>query len=493
MTYGGIKIKVSTAILVAVLVLLGLAPVVLAQATVTLNVMPAPPNTIDNSGTGVETFNWTIQYDSTPVRYFFQVWDSTDTPITTHNNITQFPPAEIIVSVGTVTTFANRIEVTNLPAPPNTVTGQCKWHVPKGYPTAGFCRGHVEYYSTATPGTYEAQATQTFYVAQATGRLEIFKYNDINQNGVHDAGEPGLQNWHFAVTGPEPISADTDANGYIVRDPVLAGTYTVTETLKAGWTCSDPGSGLTDTVTVPAGGTGSIDFGNYQVGSLQIFKYNDINENGQHDAGEPGIPNWHFEVTGPESFSDDTDASGYINRSPITPGSYQVTETLQAGWTCSDPGPGLMKTVTVPPGGSGNVVFGNYPPPTKLIIFKYNDINKNGVLDGEPGLPGWHFSISGPDSFEDDTDADGFIIRNVSAGDYQVTETLVTNWTCSDPGGTLMKTVTVPDGGTGRVDFGNYATPPTPTTTQWGMIVLVVLFAGSMAWMVRRRINARLS
>jgi hypothetical protein len=398
--------KVLAAILLAALLTFGLAP--LAQgdagvqiATITLNTDPAPPGSVDNGGTGIESFSWSITYDSTPIRYFFQVWDNTDTPITTHNNTSQFPPAEIIVSNGTVTTFANRIEVdiSSLPTG-GTVTGSCKWHIPMGYPTGGFFRGHVEYYSEETPNTYEAQATTTFLVTQVIGNLRIFKYNDQNKNGVHDAGEPGLQNWHFTVVGPDNFVADTDATGYITR-MVRSGNYTVTETLQSGWVCSDPGPGLQDTVDVPAGGTGEVDFGNYLTQALiRIFKYNDRNQNGQWDVagGEEGLPGWQFAVTGPTPFTALTDATGWISRS-VNAGSYNVTETLKSGWTCSDPGPTLTK---------------------------------------------------GP--------------------------------------------IVVADGGTAEVRFGNYTftppPPPTPTLTQWGIITMAVLFTGCLVWIVRRKVAA---
>ncbi len=73
-------------------------------------------------------------------------------------------------------------------------------------------------------------------------------WNDLNADGIHDAGEPGLEGWQVYLDldgdgqldeGIEP-SALTDADGeysFIGLDP---GTYSVREALQPGWETTSP-------------------------------------------------------------------------------------------------------------------------------------------------------------------------------------------------------------------------------------------------------------
>jgi hypothetical protein len=99
-------------------------------------------------------------------------------------------------------------------------------------------------------------------VAPLPGTLEIFKFNDLNGNGVEDQpGETPLANWHYTITGPGGYSSsgDTDGSGLIVKTGLVPGNYTVTETVQAGWniTTANP-----QTETLPAGVGKRLDFGN---------------------------------------------------------------------------------------------------------------------------------------------------------------------------------------------------------------------------------------
>ena len=99
-------------------------------------------------------------------------------------------------------------------------------------------------------------------------------------------------------------------------------------------------------------------------GSLTIVKYEDVNNNGQ-DNFEPRLPGWVFKVTDPQGNSQSvtTDDDGTVTISVLVFGNYTVTETLQDGWKCTDPGAGLQKIVTVNSGDTVEIKFGNYQPP----------------------------------------------------------------------------------------------------------------------------------
>lgn len=101
-------------------------------------------------------------------------------------------------------------------------------------------------------------------VAPLPGTLEIFKFNDLNGNGVYDpSGETPLANWHYTITGPGGYSSsgDTDGSGLIVKTGLVPGDYTVTETAQAGWIVTTANSQIG---MVPAGAGKRLDFGNRQ-------------------------------------------------------------------------------------------------------------------------------------------------------------------------------------------------------------------------------------
>jgi uncharacterized surface anchored protein len=95
------------------------------------------------------------------------------------------------------------------------------------------------------------------------GCIKIYKYNDKNGDGKKDWGEPYLSGWTFNVTDSQnnSWSGTTNWYGYVTICNLAPGEYTITETLKAGWTCttSNPLN-----VTVVSGKTQIVYFGNKQ-------------------------------------------------------------------------------------------------------------------------------------------------------------------------------------------------------------------------------------
>ena len=81
-------------------------------------------------------------------------------------------------------------------------------------------------------------------------------------------------------------------------------------------------------------------------------KYHDQNGNGQRDTGEPGLAGWTLCVrdgTGANvGFCQLTDTNGEAVLAPNAAGDFQLCETLQPGWTNTDPGGATAcKPVTV--------------------------------------------------------------------------------------------------------------------------------------------------
>jgi hypothetical protein len=111
------------------------------------------------------------------------------------------------------------------------------------------------------------------------------------------------------------------------------------------------------------------------------------------------------------------------------------------------------------------------PPPTdgkvgKICVFKFDDINGNGVQDtGEPGLPGWTIVIkdySGNVVATGTTDSGGLCCLNVSPGTYTVSEVLQQDWSQTYPGNPGTHTVAIKPEQEIKVVFGNQKKPDEP-------------------------------
>ncbi len=97
------------------------------------------------------------------------------------------------------------------------------------------------------------------------GTICVGKFNDLNHNGVHDAGEPPIPGWTITLTGPGGIviTAVTDEQGKVCFTGLAAGTYTLSEVGQYPWVQTAPAGG-TFTVNVANGQTVTgLLFGNY--------------------------------------------------------------------------------------------------------------------------------------------------------------------------------------------------------------------------------------
>src|SRR5690606_18592250 len=99
--------------------------------------------------------------------------------------------------------------------------------------------------------------------------------------------------------------------------------------------------------------------------------------------------------------------------------------------------------------------FGNNV--NQLVITKFNDTNQNGAKDeNDGGLPGWTFTVQGPNGFKaraGPTNADGIaVLEGLSPGDYAITEDLVDGWINTTPNSQF---VSIKSGEVNGVYFGN--------------------------------------
>ena len=193
---------------------------------------------------------------------------------------------------------------------------------------------------------------------------------DANNNGIRDAGEPGIggiavkifldANGDNIADGPAFATTTTDANGNYTFTGLTPGKYIVGVVLQSGYTAgavsnstpnddidndnngsntSVPGEVRTNFVTLTTGGEPTndgdgpngnltIDFGLIVTrnGSIGDFVWNDCNNNGIQDAGEMGMAGVTVKLTLPGGaiITTVTDANGKYTFSNLPAGTYKV-------------------------------------------------------------------------------------------------------------------------------------------------------------------------
>ena len=66
--------------------------------------------------------------------------------------------------------------------------------------------------------------------------ITVVKFNDLNENGELDEGEPYIEGVQITIDGVEYTdSATTDASGTVVFSDLYAGSYTIGEVVPDGW------------------------------------------------------------------------------------------------------------------------------------------------------------------------------------------------------------------------------------------------------------------
>jgi len=305
------------------------------------------------------------------------------------------------------------------------------------------------------------------------GSITGIKFNDTNGNGTQDTGEIGIPGVTIFLdtngngtpdTGETQVTTDTDGSYSFLN--LQTGTYNVGEVVPTGFTATTPNP---RTVPLDPGQTSTANFGNQQVpptptptptppptptptptppttpvqqGSISGLKFNDGNGNGTQDAEEIGLSGWQIflDANGNNSLDSgettvNTDNSGNYSFSNLNPGTYNVREVQQTGWTQTTTNPAPVNL------GSGEsrsgINFGNFQN-ISISGSKFNDLNNNGVLEAqEPLLPNWQIFLDANsndslDAGEVNTLTDslgGYNFANLGPGTYKVREVNQPGWT----------------------------------------------------------------
>lgn len=283
-------------------------------------------------------------------------------------------------------------------------------------------------------------------------------YEDLDGNGLRDAGEPGIADVEVNLSGaatPDPVV--TDANGDFVVHGLPAGTYTVTaaeatgyldafETAGSAGGSVDNTSGSSHSISGVSLGVG-VDaagylFGDVRPSSIAGAVYVDSDGNGARGETESGIGSVELTLSGTDLFG--AAATGTVTTLPdgsylidgVLPGSYTVTETQPAGYfdgidSAGSAGGtvGADSVSGIPLGSNEDVtgyLFGERVP-ASLSGIVFSDADADGVKDaGESGIPGVTITIrDGGDAVVGNvvTDASGaWTSGDLPPGTYSVTE-----------------------------------------------------------------------
>ena len=327
--------------------------------------------------------------------------------------------------------------------------------------------------STYSDADTNATPSLGFYRLQVGNSV----WNDLNNNGLQDSGEPGLANVPVAIldTAGNVVSTTlTNASGLYTFTGLVSGTYVISITPTSGYTSSvgqdvtantdnnDNGapsgafvtsqpfnvspntgtsSGATGTTT-----NGAMDFGLWQPAAIASQVWEDLNHDGQQDPGEPGIAGVLVSLQTPTgTLTTTTDASGNYTFTNLISGTHAVTFTAPSGYTGTLPNVGSDLTdsdgnpitgatapFTVNAGQTVTDVDGGLWRPASLGDRVWEDLDHDGQQDpGEPGVAGVVVSLQTPTgTLTTTTDSSGnYTFTNLISGTHAVTFTAPSGYT----------------------------------------------------------------
>lgn len=327
------------------------------------------------------------------------------------------------------------------------------------------------------------------------GKITVYKFNDINGNGVKEADEPTLPNWEMIMGQVEKdsIKQTTDGSGKTLFD-LPSGEYELSETIQDGWEqtgiyCEEQGAGVL--ITAPGEGYGCHgdcwgwnNCGDAATCALWACNFNGYQYLVSHDEGHPctQLNACRLFNYGPGSLDWDwgnwCDVFGVSNircSNSLNPQDSGESQLVSNG-----------EDVVVNPGQRLTCYIGNHQNGS-IHGYKWNDTNKDGEYnEGETKLSGWEIFIDQNDNSVWDegepktttsNDPDPlhfgwYWFENLVMGTYKICEVPQLGWEQSYPVNPVCHLVTLPDSNPARhpisdnwvlgaeYNFGNYVIPP---------------------------------
>jgi subtilase family serine protease len=203
--------------------------------------------------------------------------------------------------------------------------------------------GNVE----AAPAAADATTT----LAGRNGSIAGVRFEDVDGDGMRDAGEAGLAGWtvyldangNGAFDTGEVTQVTADDGSFLFAD-LAPGAWSVGLVRQTGWRETTPAGELFDFTITDGNVFTGADFGGVLPGSIAGVKFEDIDGDGQRDAGEGGLEGWTIFLDADRDGTHDagerstrTDADGRYAFADLLPGSYVVAEVARAGWVQTAP------------------------------------------------------------------------------------------------------------------------------------------------------------
>jgi hypothetical protein len=287
-------------------------------------------------------------------------------------------------------------------------------------------------------------------------------WEDVNGNGVQDAGEPGvagvtvdLLDASLAVIG----TTTTDASGKYEFDNLDPGSYAVRIHLPSGYNFTvvnlaaniearshADAAGFTEAVTLkPGQSVYYLDGGLVRPASIGDRVWLDNNRDGLQDAGEPGVANVPVDLLdagGSVIASTTTNGSGAYLFAGLGVGTYSVKFGLPAAHhrttalvgldravdSDADATTGISPSVSLSSGSQVTTVDAGLFTHARIGDYVWEDLNGNGLQEpGEPGVAGVTVQIvrDGVPGATATTNGSGFYsFEDLTPGDYSVIVTL---------------------------------------------------------------------
>jgi len=223
-----------------------------------------------------------------------------------------------------------------------------------------------------------------------------YAFNDTDGNGdmgEEEHGIPGVNvGAHF---GGEVLNATTDEGGYYLFGELnYTGPFNITADLPVGHFRTSPGVVFWD---LDEGDDKNVTFGyasdNSSFGVVYGTVFEDLDHNGTRELGEPGIPEVTVRLYNEGYIETTTDRLGSYTIKVNYDGEFDLAEFDRSGYVSTTPN-NLTLNLYVGSSGPSPVDFGDFYG-TKITGMVFNDINVNGVWDGEPGIDGANVSCSG--------------------------------------------------------------------------------------------------
>lgn len=299
-----------------------------------------------------------------------------------------------------------------------------------------------------------------------SGQLGDFVWEDLNGNGLQDAGEPGMSDIKIVLSGETTTGSvihretTTDIMGNYLFTNVFPGTYQITVELPNGYdfTPSNQGAdshinskgsnGVVSGIIITSGEKNvTIDLGMFRLSSIGNFVWEDLNGDGLQDTGEPGISDIKIVLSGTTTTGiviyreTTTDADGHYQLDSVFTGNYTIRLEIPQGFapTLSQSGNDISNDSNLSESSDEiNLTLATYGDRKDIDIglirlsaigdLVYEDENCNGTKEGiEKGLFGIKLSLTGMNhlgaliDLNTWTDTSGnYLFQNLRPGFYQI-------------------------------------------------------------------------